>query len=355
MDAPSTPSKNHNIKLELDQLYSRLSSYWDLRVQSSTDSPSTRAAKREGSTPEQSARNECIFKLRFLYFKNKQGVLAALDRFDKQADNLYKEWVIKPGADRDLLPKPTRKIPRPLTASERVKLFQLLLELINPLYEECKTPGGARANWSFSMNARQASFETAPVLPSIERPLRQPQFGASPGIPSTGNRGKRPLEEFPSIETTPKKAKTPPEASRSREMLSAVQPNQRLDANTSAHTSFTTNMSGVFSQANVDNSGIFQTQETQPDDEVDFEAELDKQILAEILSQVERGPQSSEYWGSSFDVDPVMADTLDGSTSMVDESLSQELLSCALQESESDVENSLLLERLQNVFRKSGH
>ncbi|MCJ1262320.1 hypothetical protein MMC22_002190 [Lobaria immixta] len=94
---PSTPSKGND---EINSITTSLAARWSLQfpVRDATYSPSK--VKDPTRTEEQ-----VMIRLRYLVFKDHQGLTDALDRFEKHAETIFSRWKYKPRADQDVLPR----------------------------------------------------------------------------------------------------------------------------------------------------------------------------------------------------------------------------------------------------------
>jgi hypothetical protein len=264
--APRTPTKRAHSSDDHNLLNTRihlLCKEWDLGLEPKSDwSP------RKGRDTLQ---DECLFGIKFLYHKERLN--PALERFRHDAMILYKGWVHKPRADRGVVPESTRDKPKPVTDKERAQLLKCLAGILKE----------DREGW---MKENGISPSKAPTTASRfdDNPIPFPLS------PKTGSDSKRPREEeeLPPSFKKPRKpdlsksfdSMPPPERSRS------FRPTQ---ASKSANTSFTSNVSSVFSHQD---SSFPSTQETAPDDRPSF------------TTQAFTTPQekkSSDYASTSFE------------------------------------------------------
>ncbi|KAJ8068979.1 hypothetical protein OCU04_002659 [Sclerotinia nivalis] len=278
--APETPGLAGKIRAneEIKGIYDSLNGRWGLGLlQRGLESPASRQTRRKSL--EEQLVDEIMFKIRYLYHKNLVG------------------WVYKPKADRGVVPEKTRQRPHPTTPDERMELLKCLAAILNTEYESI----------SLKANASVRSIRnTQPDDSPVAFPLKSAQKLD----------GKRPLEPFPDINTSTKKTKVPETKSSGRESLSKPPPlhwnvsrpqNTKTDlskmvplkgdATTKVDTSFTTDVSGVFSQGY--SSTLVNTQSTAPDPDPEL---VMKKLRTDPLTLDEQGPktQSSDF-GSSFD------------------------------------------------------
>jgi hypothetical protein len=140
MSTPGSPPRNTPGKasVERDRILNDLSIQWGLVIQPPTDgeSPSKRLEKlaigRKAAYPE-----ECFFKINFLCLKDENALSTALNIFQHAASALQSGWVYKPNAEDDLLPRSPRSKPA-VTAAQREQLFHCLLHCITPAFDQAK-------------------------------------------------------------------------------------------------------------------------------------------------------------------------------------------------------------------------
>ncbi|KAF7865345.1 hypothetical protein EAF04_006322 [Stromatinia cepivora] len=310
--APKTPSLAGKIRAneEIKGIYDSLNGRWGLGLlQRGFESPASRQTRRK--SPEEQLVDEIMFKIKYLYHKNL--VYTLLDSFNAQAQGLYSGWVYKPKADRGVVPEKTRQRPHPTTPDERMELLKCLAAILNTEYEGCQ-PGSATPS---SRGLQQGSLLKANASGRFIRKTQPDDSPVAFQLQSAQKLdAKRPLEPFLDISTSIKKTKVPETKSSGRESLSKLPPPQwnisrpqntktdlskmvplKGDATTKVDTTFTTNVSGVFSQGY--SSTLVNTQSTAPDPDPE---PVTKKLRPEPLSLDEQGPktQSSDF-GSSFD------------------------------------------------------
>lgn len=317
--APNTPSGQatrtiEEANMELKAYYESLNSKWDLRLlQSSVESPMSRQSRSKSE--EDKLIHRIMFYTKYLFFKEKPELIDALESFKRQALGLYSGWVHKPRADRGVVPEKTRHRPRPITSDERTELRKCLMEILEIKYQSCQsvpaTPSFHRLQQLTSSNVNMSVRSTQKI---------QPDDSPVPFVFSSARKldGKHLLESFSDINVSTKKAKVPETKSSSRRSLSKLPPPQwhitrpqstktdqvktvslKGDGNTNADTSFATNVSSMFSQSY--NNTLVNTQVTDPEPEPVTKLRADPYLLDD------QGPktQSSDYFGSSFDVSEI--------------------------------------------------
>lgn len=274
---------------------------WDLGLPVNTiESPKQRQLKCKSE--EEECVNKIVDRIRFLYWKDRDGLLDALETFDVQAHKLYGGWVLKVNADRGVLPDKTRHRPRPITSDERRKLREAFLKILNLKYEitasrSCQG-SSSKAYTPLRSTGRTPKPDDSPLAFSLDSARK--------------NEGKHRLEPFPNINPSIKKAKGPASKSSGHEGL----PNPPLsrwnvskpqftdscqyktvplkdDGNLNGDTSFTTNASTIFSQGC--SSTLVNTQATEPEPEP-----IKLRIEPHALDDQGPKTQSSDF-GSSFD------------------------------------------------------
>ncbi|KAF7935637.1 hypothetical protein BELL_0664g00030 [Botrytis elliptica] len=275
---------------------------WDLRLPvNKIESPQQRQLKCKSE--EEECVNKIVARIRFLYYKDKGGLLDALETFDAQAHKLYGGWVLKVNADRGVLPDKTRHRPRPITSDERRKLQEEFLRVLNLRYAIT----ASRSHQDSSSKAYTSLRSAGETPKPDDSPLPFPLSSARK------NEGKHRLEPFPSINPSMKKAKGPATKSSGHEGLCNpplprwnVSKSQftntdqyktvplKDDGNSNGDTSFTTNASTIFSQGC--SSTLVNTQATEPEPEPIMKLRIEPHSLDD------QGPrtQSSDF-GSSFD------------------------------------------------------
>ncbi|KAF7959630.1 hypothetical protein EAE96_001245 [Botrytis aclada] len=284
---PRTPSSADRLLTgsdteEIDHIIEGRNFRWDLGLPVNTiESPKQRQSKCKSGEDE--CLNKIVARIKFLYFRDKDGLLETLKTFDEQAHKLY-------GG------------PRPITSDERRKLREELLKVLNLKYE-------ITASHSCQGNSSKAY---TPMRSTVETPKPNDSPLAFPLSSAGKTDGKHRLEPFPSINPSIKKAKGPATTSSGHEGLSnpllsrwnASKPQftdtyqyktvpLKGDGNSSEDTSFTTNASTIFSQGC---NTLVNTQATEPEPEPIMKLRIEPHSLDD------QGPetQSSDF-GSSFD------------------------------------------------------
>ncbi|TGO10654.1 hypothetical protein BTUL_0129g00380 [Botrytis tulipae] len=286
----------------LDHILEGRNFKWDLGLPVNTiESPKQRQLKCKSE--EEECVNKIVDRIRFLYWKDRDGLLDALETFDVQAHKLYGGWVLKVNADRGVLPDKTRHRPRPITSDERRKLREAFLKVLNLKYEITAS--------------RSCQGSSSKAYTPLRSTGRTPKPDDSPLAFSLGsarkNEGKHRLEPFPNVNPSIKKAKGPATKSSGHEGPSNpplprwnVSKPQftdtwqyktvplKDDGNLNGDTSFTTNASTIFSQGC--SSTLVNTQATEPEPEPIIKLRIEPHAFDN------QGPktQSSDF-GSSFD------------------------------------------------------
>ncbi|APA10934.1 hypothetical protein sscle_07g057040 [Sclerotinia sclerotiorum 1980 UF-70] len=373
--APKTPGLAGKIRAdeEIKGIYDSLNGRWDLGLlQRGLDSPGNR--KNRCKSLQQELVDEIMFKIRYLYFKNL--VYTLLESFNTQAQALYSGWVYKPKADRGVVPEKTRQRPHPTTSDERMELLKCLVSILNTAFESCQsgsaTPSSRGFQQGISLNEKaNASVHSIRNTQPDDSPVAFPLKSAQKLD------GKRLLEPFSDINTSTKKTKTPANKSSARESLSKLPLQWNVsrpqntkpalskmvplkgDATTKVDTSFTTDVSGVFSQGY--SSTLVNTQSTVPDPDPEL---VMKKLRTNSISLDEQEPktQSSDF-GSSFDTteadrvyaesfgamapsqDPPKYDVMDD----LDEEMSDEMLDQIVDDSKHKDTESCLNEMLPTL------
>jgi len=337
--APYTPRKTKEQQARLDDIKIRITTYiktlnreWDLKLElpETTDSPSKHFGTLEG---------KCVYEIKFLFFKD--AIEEPREEFDTQAFRLYAGWIRKP---RGEVPSVTRQHPRPVSAQERVKLLNLLYQIMRKARENCiaTTPHRgqlAEGNINVQVDARPPIDDNPvpfPLSDKAKRNREQPEEAVS-----TFKKPKIPDTRVASVHKVPllERRRTSPENRPSR----------------SARTSFASNPPSIFDGTIADDTLPTLTQITAPDESLDFQSQPPRDTGHET--------QSSEYEaGSSFDaalLDAAAshdslgdADALEAETiqTEVNEQLSQNLLDCGI---DNEVAEARLRDCLRGVFRKS--
>ncbi|CAD6444169.1 f97d1a8f-f65a-4b30-a5cc-8bf4ab972e43 [Sclerotinia trifoliorum] len=312
--APKTPGLAGKIRAdeEIKGIYDSLNGRWDLGLlQQGLDSPGNRKSRCKSS--QQQLVDEIMFKIRYLYYKNL--VYTLLESFNAQAQGLYSGWAYKPKADRGVVPEKTRQRPHPTTPHERMELLQCLASILNTEFESCQSRSATPSSRGFQQGI---SAKANASIRSIQNTHPDDSPVAFPFKSAQKPDGKRVLEPFPDIITNTKKTKAPENKSSGRESLSKLPPLHwnvsrpqntksalskmvplKGDATTKVDTSFTTDVSVVFSQGY--SSTLVNTQSTAPDPDPEPEP-VTKKLRTDPFSLDEQGPktQSSDF-GSSFD------------------------------------------------------
>ncbi|TVY46044.1 RNA-dependent RNA polymerase [Lachnellula subtilissima] len=354
--APFSLQKNiEDVECEIELIIGNLNHEWELNIPMPKE---VKSPEKRGESREQ----KCFNMIFFLAFKNQ--VIPPIRAFILDADNLYSRWVIKPKAERGVVPEVTRHRPKPITPTERSKLLQMLSTLLFEKSEEIKSQHATSPlRWRKSTqdeNAEHPKLDDSPVpFPRLrqEPPNKRVREGA--------------------IETGPsKKIKTPEKT----EVLAAKNTNTMLPPPRgrsiasepkgwrSANTSFESNaVSSVFSQSMQ--SIQPNTQDTVPDLEETFYQTQDADrkepgsaTTNEGITTREGNHTSSEFGvGSSFEA--ALAQTSDphgflqGSDFIeadVEDELSQDVMDITIDpihEPRGTIsDEDILKERLEDIF-----
>ncbi|TVY87856.1 putative RNA-dependent RNA polymerase [Lachnellula willkommii] len=343
---PSSPPKNiKDVECEIELIIGNLNHEWELNLPMPKE---VKSPDKRGDSKEQ----KCFNMIFFLAFRKQ--VIPPVREFIDEADNLYTRWVIKPKAERGVVPEKTRHRPKPVTPTERSKLLHMLFTLLREKSEAIKSQHAASPlRWRTSF---QGENSEAPKLD--DSPVPFPKLRQDPKRARDG-----PIETSPS-----KKVKTPEKtevlaAKNANTMLPpprgravAPEPKGRRSANTSFESNAT---SSVFSQSM--RSMQPDTQETVPDLEETFDRtqEADKE---EPGSTHDGNHTSSEFnVGSSFEA--ALAQTSDPNGFLqgseftegdVEDELSQDVMDIAIghfHEPRGTISNEdILKERLEDIF-----
>lgn len=331
--APTTPRKRikEDGDIEVDMLIENLNMRWDLHLEPQRPNGSSSTRAMTNRTKEQ----WCVYMITALNFKK----LAAqpLAKFQEKAHDAYIVWVKKPNADRGVIPEASRERPHPLSSTERAQMLQYLHDILRESYDEfCAHNKGSKSPWRSRKDERSRS----PYVDDSPVPYVLPRFAQDP---------KRPREDIlDEPQTRPKKFKIPDTfAPLTTEAISApniVEPTlPGFKGWRSANTSFESNAPSIFSHPgrSFGNSMLgmgASTQDSAPD--------------------LENPHASSDYGArSSFEAallkKAMVIDTLEISSSGIDEGLSQELKNVEFGDPVSDppTTEDILEERLEDVFR----
>ena len=355
--APFSPQKNiKDVECEIELIIKNLNHEWKLNIPMPKE---VKSPEKRGESREQ----KCFNMIFFLAFKNQ--VIPPIRAFILDADKLYSRWVVKPKAERGVVPEVTRHRPKPITPTERSKLLEMLSTLLFEKSEEIKSQYAASPlRWRKSTqdeNAEQPKLDDSPVpFPRLrqEPPNKRVREG--------------PIETGPS-----KKVKTPEKT----EVLVAKNTNTMLPPPRgrsvapeskswrSANTSFESNaVSSVFSESM--RSVQPNTQETVPDLEETFyqTQEADREEPGSATTRegtTHEGNHTSSEFGVCSSFEAALAQTSDpngffqGSEfteADVEDELSQDVMDIAIDpihEPRGTISNEdILKERLEDVFRE---
>lgn len=305
---PAVKKKPETHTLEIDAIIAMLNQEWDLRIPLSRGNDSPRQRQEKGWNTEV----QCLVRIKFLQYQDKDKLSKAKGLFDDEAQLLYQGWVHKPHQERGVLPPRTRHVTHPVSDMERKELLACLLRILDEPYQEYRfTPSSSRKREPRRM------FDDTPIAsPSLLRSVKR-----------TSN------DHFDDVSI--KKQKQPTEQ--------MAPPRTRRQTELHAETSFVSHASTVFSHApSLKN---FQTQSTLPDEE--------SEIATEPNSPV-HGPQSSDYGSSSFDQhvkdSSNAGHTFDDAKILLKEDDAPGLLSFEIAKSNRALKD--LCASLQNLFRR---
>ncbi|TVY45153.1 RNA-dependent RNA polymerase [Lachnellula occidentalis] len=350
---PPSPQKNkEDVEREIERIIGNLNHEWELNIPMPKEvkSPDKRDASEE---------QRCFNMIFFLAFRNQ--VMPPIRGFVADADALYNRWVVKPKAERGVVPTVTRHRPKPITSKERSKLLHMLFTLLYEKSEETKSQHAASPfGWRKSFQDKNAE---APKLD--DSPVPFPRLRQDP---------KRARDEL--IETTPsKKVKTPEKTPEKTEVLAVKDTNTMLPPPRgrsvapepkgwrSANTSFESNTaSSVFSQSMQSNIQP-NTQETVPDLEDTFYQKQEAGREGTGSATTHGGNHTSSEFnpGSSFEA--ALAQTSDPNGFLlgseftegdVEDELSHDVMDIAIDpihEPRGTISNEdILKERLEDIF-----
>ncbi len=228
MTTPGSPSRHATgaATAERDRILNDLSVRWGLVIQPPKDgeSPSRRLEKLAVGRKAETYPTECFFKINFLCLKDQSALSTALNTFEYAATALQSGWVSKPNADDDLLPRSPRSKPL-VTAAHLEELFQCLLRFITPVFEQAKE----------RESKRSATLREIKPLGDVPYPIFTPQhvferlvvdeaLDDTP-IPfrlGAGGRGKRRSDGDEEINDVSKRTKGPPDDSDSQKIIAAL-------------------------------------------------------------------------------------------------------------------------------------
>jgi hypothetical protein len=310
---PLSPGRSKdaiNLQTHLAAIVSLLSTEWDLGLDAKADFSPNKNRK--------TVEDECVRKMNFLFYKDKESLNSAKVQFQSEAKILYQRWESTPRAQRGELPQAPRGAKR-LTTSEKDHLLRRLNEILTTRYEKAKQ-GLDRTPLS-SKRARKNVLDGSPV------PYK---LGSKAGEKQT------PSDELFS-DLPPKNKKARPDLPPSKSLNFMPPPPERGGPSTrpiSANASFTSvnsDVPSVFSAASFGNSMRVNTQETVPD-EIQFQTQ---DLKAQFTTPQEDKTRSSDYQSKSSEAREAKesSEAQRGPltpTSDIDEELSQGLGDCAI-------------------------
>ena len=96
MSNPTTPTKRGD---RINEIAEGLGAKWGLRL------PIKNAPYSPSKVPNPDSEGEQILRrIRYLFWKDSDGLQRALARFDQHAQHIFSEWRFKPNAETDVLP-----------------------------------------------------------------------------------------------------------------------------------------------------------------------------------------------------------------------------------------------------------
>jgi hypothetical protein len=347
-----SPSKSAaGMDTKIKQVVRDLNMQWDLELElpDPNDSPSKRA---------KSTKKTCFENIRYLTFKS--AIDVPLRRFQVAAEQLYSGWVIKPKAERGVVPAKTRHNFHPISSKERAELLQRFIDITAPIKQtileqdvkKARTPG----KHSFTgmatepLNDKGLKLDFSRVSKPIPRSKR-----SSEELNGSGNskRSRKSVDDMrdedhnPFIKPArpgptdifsrvPSESSIPPGLERGRQ---TSQTNRRRSANTSFASS---HQSSIFDRS----AEMPATQETVPDPDP---------RMSNAEPDAEPETQSSEIFGSSFD--PSMCEVLGELDNIVQKDIAQtnpESFDDFKKDDEQlSAQEKTLRDRLVRVFRMS--
>ena len=354
---PTTPQKSKILNDLIAKWTLQLSQLWDIALPIGQKYISPRKRQEGIRSEEDGCVDKIMFNIRFICCKQEGRMKGVLERYQKEGRAYYSGWVKKPIAERGLLPEKTRQCPRPITQDERRFLQNLLRDLLQQVRSELQRASSAspldkpleRSNIAPNLNLA-TSFQSTTSI--VDDPI---DFRLSSGRRSDT---KRPLEESPDVsrnkkariplttstsEPNTKSTMPPPDRGGSRTNSGRKRPHVEIsfDSETDNSSVFDKSMSATLSFNKRSRDYLTNTQETIPDEADSFEKPE--------VSQTSQEPQSSEYFGSSFDVKAVT-----DATRPPDESLSQNLNEYSIKDrpmTKLDFAKDRLEQSLSKVFR----
>jgi hypothetical protein len=230
--APQNPS-GEEAKLRSAWIVARLNRIWgfSLEIPAEKDSPIRRSEQRP------SIQQEIVHKIIALSFKN--AIDPLIKRFDAEAEDLYSGWVNKPKAERGVVPEKSRHAAKQTTEKEKVVLVQCLLEILTEQYELLKTPRSKGPLVAGNPNTNLQRLDVNDTAIPLQFPSK------------ARGESKRLRDQQIDIEARFKKPKLPEQTTDS----SRPQPMQgSFGASRSAHTSFVSEASSIFSNSGFNRS-----------------------------------------------------------------------------------------------------
>ncbi|KAG9233732.1 RNA dependent RNA polymerase-domain-containing protein [Amylocarpus encephaloides] len=343
-----------SIRVEVRLVVEDLTRVWDLRLQMPPDNQSP--SKREKL---KASEDQCVAMIKALTYKKLQ--FEPLRAFQQRAGELWSGWVLKPKAERGIVPDVGRNNVHPVTDGERKQLLALLLEILEPPYRDfCKknqqrvfTRTLSNQIPSDGVNDSPVPFPLASTKPDPNKRPREEHIVDAPALQTM----KKPKSDFMPV----------PTSRMTNEMLSNIRGRPLAPEShvwRSANTSFeSAAQSSIFSASNPSfgQADPVNTQETIPDlIDLDFDDStqpvgtqavslFNAKAMAVNARETETDmfetKLSSDYGaGSSFEAEIKAAADSNGlffgtemTTKRIDDSLSQDLMEFGLYSLTNDI------------------
>lgn len=168
---PSLPKKQKakaaDFNLYIELLVKQLNSEWDLGL----ELPNPNESPKRTFSPER----VCFSNIKFLSYRS--AIEDPYRQFQTEAETLYRDWALKPNAERGVIPTKSRQNFRPVSLKERTQLLQLFIRITESvkkalLEEEIKTRSPGRRHITNSPTAARSSLNDDPI--GIDLPLTKP-------------------------------------------------------------------------------------------------------------------------------------------------------------------------------------
>lgn len=350
---PLTPRKAKEIEeinLKIKMTVEKLSYRWGLCLDPPKDCDSPRKRSEEPRTIEQ----EIVFKVKALCFR--KAIDPLVKRFEDEAEVLYSGWVHKPKAERGVVPERTRHSRVAVTEKERAYLLSCLRNILTEQYNATMTP-------------KKQHLAAGDANASVGNPSRRRLDDRPIPFPVSKIDSKRSRGQINNDDITFKKPRLPQQAGASisrTDSLPGLSMQVPEGGTRSATTSFASDASSIFSNAQFNNSNRslpeVSTQETIPSQPMldNKDIGVDMQYRDPPDTSFGSETQSSEYeGGSSFDAALLEADAdhvdVSQSDPAIDDELSQDRLEQVViaDDEVNELGEEELKERLRGIFRKS--